>query len=76
MSISPLLSQFENDKDNPIWIYTVLTESGARNMVKTLQKINWKVIELPIEMENGLWAVMFENPFYGNGVLVERRSGN
>jgi hypothetical protein len=74
MSVSPMLQQFENGKDNPIWIYTVLTESGARNMVKTMQKINWKVIELPIEMENGLWAVMFENPFYGDGVLVEGRS--
>jgi 3-deoxy-D-manno-octulosonic-acid transferase len=74
MSVSPLLNQFENGKNNPIWIYTVLTESGARNMVKTMQKINWKVVELPIEMENGLWAVMFENPFYGDGVLVERIS--
>jgi len=74
MSVSPLLNQFENNKNNPIWIYTVLTESGARNMVKTMQKINWKVVELPIEIKNGLWAVMFENPFYGAGILVERRS--
>ena len=74
MSVSPMLQQFENNKDNPIWIYTVLTESGARNMVKTMQKINWKVVELPIEMKNGLWAIMFENPFYGAGVLVEGRS--
>jgi hypothetical protein len=73
MEVSPLLNQFENG-DNPIWIYTTLTESGARNLVKTLQKIGWKVIELPIEMDHGLWSVMFENPFYGNGVLAEGRS--
>lgn len=69
MSVSPLLSQFENG-DNPIWIYTTLTESGARNLVKTLQKIGWRVIELPIEMDHGLWSVMFENPFYVDGVLT------
>ena len=74
MCVSSILSQFENKKDDPIWIYTTLTESGARNMVKTMQKINWKVIELPIEMDHGLWSVMFENPFYGNGVLAEERS--
>ena len=49
MNVSPLLDQFENG-DNPIWIYTTLTESGARNLVRTMQKIGWRVIELPIEM--------------------------
>ena len=70
MEVSPLLNQFENG-DNPIWIYTTLTESGARNLVKTLQKIGWKVIELPIEMNHGLWSVMFENPNLKNKVLTQ-----
>jgi hypothetical protein len=74
MKISPLLNQFENGLDNPIWIYTALTESGARNMVKSMQGSNWKVIELPIAMDNGLWAVMFENPFYGDGVMSSRNA--
>jgi hypothetical protein len=74
MNVSPLLNQFENGIDNPIWIYTALTESGARNMVKSMQTTGWKVIELPIEMAHGLWAVMFENPFYGDGVLAGNRA--
>lgn len=74
MNVSPLLDQFENGMDNPIWIYTTLTESGARNLVRSLQKSNRKVIELPIEMEHGLWAVMFENPFYGDGVLSSAKA--
>ena len=69
MNVSPLLDQFENG-DNPIWIYTTLTESGARNLVRTMQKVGWKVIELPIEMSHGLWAVMFENPNFKNKVLT------
>lgn len=63
--VSPILRQFENGPNDRIWIYTTMTESGARLLVKTMQKaLNWKVIELPIAMADGMWAVMFENPNY------------
>lgn len=63
--VSPILHQFENRPNDRIWIYTAMSESGARLLVKTMQKaLGWKVIELPIAMADGLWAVMFENPKY------------
>jgi len=61
-TVSPLLTQFENGKNERIWIYTTMSESGADLMMRRFIREGIKVFERPIRMEHGLFAVMFQNP--------------
>jgi hypothetical protein len=67
INVSPTLAPFENDKDNPIWIFVAMTEGGARELAKTMKNVlKYTVIDRPIPMTNGMWAVMFMNPHLPN----------
>lgn len=61
MTVSPLLNQFANAKDDRIWIFTTMSESGADLMMRRFIRNGVKVFGRPIAMDHGLWAVIFEN---------------
>lgn len=54
----------ENSKDEPIWTYSAMTETGAYTLAKTVRdKMGCTILEKPMLHENGLWFFMFTNPF-------------
>lgn len=55
---------YDNDMDEPVWLYTSMSRSGAIQMAKTLiAKMGVTVLEQPMQRDDGLWVIMFTNPF-------------
>jgi len=54
----------ENSKDDPIWTYETMTYNGAVTLAKTVRdKMGCKLLEKPIQRDDGMWVIMFSNPF-------------
>lgn len=61
--VSPFLGQFDAEKNSPVLTYTTLSYGGAYLLIKTMKNaLHWEVIGLPIELNDGMWAVTFKNP--------------
>ena len=66
-SVSPYLSQFDGKKNQPVLTYTTLSYEGAYLLIKAMQNaLHWEVLGLPVELNDGMWAVMFKNPRYSS----------
>jgi hypothetical protein len=66
LNVCPSLTQFgRNDKSKPVWIYTSMTESGSRLLMKTLKNVfGYRILEKPIAIDNGLFVIMVLNPAF------------
>lgn len=58
------MTYYDNDLNDPIWLYTARTKAGAYRHAKTLkEKLGVTILEHPMERHDELWVIMFTNPF-------------
>jgi hypothetical protein len=56
---------YNNDENEPIWMFTAFTRSGAFVLAKTYRnKLGSEIIEEPFEREDGMWVFMVTNPWF------------
>lgn len=55
---------YNNDADEPIWMYTSMSRAGAVQIAKTMRdKLGCTILEQPILRDDEVWVVMFTNPW-------------
>lgn len=58
---------YNNKLEESVWMYTTMSRAGAIQLAKTMQKkFNCKILEQPMQREDGCWVIMFTNPLLKN----------